>query len=296
MARKVRLPPSEEPIEETPQPKPELKEFLSTQDKSTLINVLAELAEANEPVRQRLERLQLSTEPRKLAAAFKRIRSAWRRSTKSIDYRAGRAFAAKLLEWLDQVERGLVPVDPVRALDLIEGLIECDGSFIERADDSDGSIGDVLRMACERWLQTAKQIDNSDIDWVERIYALAKADDYGVREALLSEANTLLDEASLRVLAGRFDSDFGRTLAYDCSLKPKRCSAAIPTLPIIAVAFFFVAVVRLRIFARSANCCLVPNTTRQIRPRATKHGRTPIQLMQPRCCLRLAMRPARPIF
>ena len=207
MARKVGLGPDEVQIEASTQPESELKEFLTGQDKTTLIDVLAELAEANEPVRRRLERLQLSTEPRKLAAAFKRILSAWRRSTKFIGLRGGSAFAAELLEWLDQVERELVAVDPARALDLIEGLIECDGSFIERADDSDGSIADGLRIACERWLQTAKQIDNSDIDWVERIYALAKADDYGVREALLSHANTLLDEASLRVLAGRFEGD-----------------------------------------------------------------------------------------
>jgi hypothetical protein len=207
VASKVRRPLREEPIEAIPQPAPELKEFLATQDKSTLIAVLAELAEANEPVRQRLERLKLRTDPRKLATAFKRILSAWRRSTKFIDLRAGSAFAAELLEWLDQVERELVMLDPARALDLIEALIECDGPFMERADDSDGSIGDVLRIACERWLQTAKQINNSDIDWVERIYSLANADDYGVREALLSQANMLLDEASLRVLAGRFEGD-----------------------------------------------------------------------------------------
>ena len=207
MARKIRLPSSEEPIEAPPQSESELKEFLASQDKSTLIDVLAELAEVNESVRQRLERLKLSAEPKKLAASFKRNLSAWRRSTKFIERRAASAFAAELLAWLDQVERELVPVDPVRALDLIEGLIECDGSVIERADDSDGSIGDVFGVACKRWLQTAKQIDNSDVDWVERIYTLAKAHDYGVRETLLSEANMLLDEASLRVLAGRFEGD-----------------------------------------------------------------------------------------
>ena len=78
MARKGRLPPSEEQIEASTQPKSELKEFLAGQDKTTLIDVLAELADSNELVRQRLERLQLSTEPRKLSAAFKRILSTWR--------------------------------------------------------------------------------------------------------------------------------------------------------------------------------------------------------------------------
>ena len=185
----------------------ELGAFLSSLEKPVLTALLVELAARNEDVRKRLERLQLSADPRKLAAAFKGTLADWRRSTCFIGYRESHAFGAELEAWLDQIEQELMPKDARLALDLFEAFIESDSELFERADDSDGCIGDSLRTACVRWLYAAAQCNDSDSDWVERIYGLVKADEYGAREELLRRANLVLDEAALRALAARFEGD-----------------------------------------------------------------------------------------
>src|SRR3989442_12735200 len=104
--------------------------------------VLLELADEQEAVQQRLARLQLVDRPDKLAAAFKKALAAWQRSSKFYGYREAREFGHELQAWLDQVARELAPKDPPAAVPLFEGFIEADASWFERADDSDGSIGD----------------------------------------------------------------------------------------------------------------------------------------------------------
>ncbi|MGH8656653.1 MAG: DUF6880 family protein [Gammaproteobacteria bacterium] len=185
----------------------ELGAFLSSLEKPVLTTLLVELAASNENVRKRLERLQLAADPRKLAAAFKRTLAGWRRSTAFIGYRESHAFGAELEAWLDQIEQELLPKDAERALDLFEAFIESGRELFEHADDSDGCIGEALRSACERWLHAATQCKDSDSYWVERIYALVKADEYGARVELLRGANLVLEEAALRMLAARFEGD-----------------------------------------------------------------------------------------
>jgi hypothetical protein len=46
------------------------------------------------------------------------------------------------------VERELCPTDPPTALALFQAFIDTDASWFERADDSDGVIGDAVRSAC----------------------------------------------------------------------------------------------------------------------------------------------------
>jgi hypothetical protein len=126
----------------------ELKALVLGLDRDTLAAVLLELAADNEPVRQRLQRLRLAAQPRKLTAAFRATLSGWRRSTRFIDYRGSHAFAREIEAWLEQVDRELTPADPALALELVETLIRSDEALFERADDSDGCIGHALRTAC----------------------------------------------------------------------------------------------------------------------------------------------------
>jgi len=78
------------------------------------------------------------------SAAFHKRLSAWQRSTRWLDYDKALAFCRKLEEWLTQVERELLPSDPVGALELAEAFIESDRPFFERADDSDGGVPSAL--------------------------------------------------------------------------------------------------------------------------------------------------------
>jgi hypothetical protein len=177
-------------------------------DEAALRATLIELALGHEAVRQRLARLQLSAQ--KLAAAFRATLNGWRRSTRFLDYRQSREFAAELDTWLGQVERELLPRDPKLALGLFEALVDSDAKFFERADDSDGCIADAIRTACRLWLTTAARCEPPPAGWADRIRQLVNADGYGAREPLLRNADLLLDEGALRALVAQFESDLDR--------------------------------------------------------------------------------------
>lgn len=185
----------------------ELIAFLGSLEKPALLAMLEELVEIDELARKRVERARVASNPRELAKVFSSQLNGWRRSERFIRYGEAAAFASEIDLWLTQLENELAPLDAARALALCERLIESDGKLIERTDDSNGSMGATLRGACEVWLRIAALCKSSRTDWVEHLQALATADDYGVREPLLSEAHLLLNEVELRVLAGRFEGD-----------------------------------------------------------------------------------------
>jgi len=91
-------------------PSPEsLEAFFRRQDAAALADVLIELAAGHPPARDRLARMQLSSQPKALAAEFRKTLAAWRRSTKFVRYSEAGAFGRELEAWLEQVERELMP-------------------------------------------------------------------------------------------------------------------------------------------------------------------------------------------
>ncbi len=191
----------------------DLADFLRRQDSEDLIAVLLELAYNHDEVQRRLARMQLAGRPDKLATTFRKTLSGWRRSTKFYGYREAREFGRMLEGWLDQVANELLPRDPSAAVSLFEAFIEADTSWFERADDSDGAIGDAVRAACRHWLQAAGHCETALQPWAERLAKLYQADEYGARDELLRRANLLLDEAALRWLVAWFEAQLADALA-----------------------------------------------------------------------------------
>jgi hypothetical protein len=187
-------------------PNEELESFLRRQDAGDLIAVLLELAEDHEAVQARLARMQLADRPDKLAAGFKKALNGWRRSTEFYGYRDAGAFGRTLEGWLDQVARELLPKDPPAALSLFEAFIEADAAWFDRADDSDGVIGDAVHAACRHWLQAAARCETPPGVWPERLLKLYEADQYGARDELLRRADLLLDEPAQRALVAGLES------------------------------------------------------------------------------------------
>ena len=187
--------------------------FLKHQKSRVLVDVLLELASQYDAVNKRLTRLQLINHPEKLAAGFRKTLSAWRRSKKFYAYRKSPAFGQELELWLTQVESELLPKDPPAALALFELFIDSDASWFERADDSDGCVGDAVRSACVHWLQAARRCESPAGEWPERLVALYCGDEYGAREPLLRRADLLLDEAGLRLLVAKFEQELASALA-----------------------------------------------------------------------------------
>jgi len=187
--------------------------FLERQEPGVLVAVLLELAEQHKAVSDRLARLQLADRPDKLAAGFRKTLTAWRRSKTFYAYRESRAFGQALENFLTQIEKELLPKDPAAALALFESFIESDASLFERADDSDGCIGDAVRSACVHWLQAARRCESPSDEWPQRLVALYRGDDYGARETLLQRADLLLDVAGLRHLVAQFEKQMADLLA-----------------------------------------------------------------------------------
>ena len=190
-----------------------LETFLRRQSTDDLVAVLLELAHVHATVQERLVRMQLVDRPDDLAAGFKKTLAAWKRSTRFHGYREAREFGSTLESWLDQVARELLPRDPPAAVELFEAFIEADTTWFERADDSDGVIGDAVRSACRYWLQAAARCETPAQDWAGRLARLHEADQYGAREALLRHAHLLLDEPAQRGLAARYEAQLTRALA-----------------------------------------------------------------------------------
>jgi hypothetical protein len=197
-----------------------LKAFVRSQDAATLASVLLELADEHAAVRERLARLRLSNKPLALSAAFRKTLTAWRRSTRFLEYSQAPEFGRELEGWLGQIERELMPVDPPAALALAEAFIEADGVFFERADDSDGVIGDAVRAGCRLWLKAASRCESPATKWPGRISALITADECGAREELLRRADLLLSEEALRALVASYEARLEAAPAQPDRRKP----------------------------------------------------------------------------
>jgi len=187
--------------------KEDLDTYVRRQSAHDLAVVLLELAEADPKVRQRLVRMQLSETQDRLAAIFRKTLNGWRRKSRFLDYRASQAWGTELDSWLNQLERELLPRDPMAVVTLAESFIESDAIFFERADDSSGCIGDAMRAACRLWLRAAARSEASTDIWPARLFRLFAADRYGAREPLLAYADLLLPEPQLREMVAGIEKD-----------------------------------------------------------------------------------------
>lgn len=168
--------------------------------------------------------MQMTDQPAKLAADFKKTLSGWRRSTRHYGYREAGAFGRRLEQWQDQVARELLPRDPSAALASFEAFITADRYWFDSADDSDGAIGDAMRSACTHWLQAAARCPVPKGGWTPRLIKLYRGDGYGARETLLQSARILLDETAQRGLVAHFESLLSQAVAAPATIDTSRPS------------------------------------------------------------------------
>lgn len=192
----------------------DLESFIRKQDAPTLAGVLLELAGEHEAVRRRLARLQLTEQPERLAQHFRKVLARWRRgATEDLDEDETRAFGHSLQGWVSQVERELLPRNPVAALELAEAFLECDAAFLERVDDPLDFVAQAFRAGCELWLRAAARCEAPASGWPYRLAQLASADPHGVRQELLRRAELLLDESALRCLVDQLEGQLAQQVA-----------------------------------------------------------------------------------
>lgn len=107
-----------------------------------------------------------------------------------------------IYDWMADVERLMLPVAPLRALELAERLIRSDAVLFESSSDLDDDAQELVRVACLLWLDAARVCRGGGEAalWVARIVTLVREDGYGGRESLVSEVGRLLDDDERRAL------------------------------------------------------------------------------------------------
>lgn len=123
-----------------------------------------------------------------------------------IDYHIAPSFAQRLEQLLVDICE-LADADADQALALLDQLLERHSDMVERVDDSDGCLGEVLGTAVEFWLEVASNLRRQQPqarDWVAAVCALYDNNDYGCFDDLLRFSHTLLTPQELHSLAAGF--------------------------------------------------------------------------------------------
>ncbi len=125
-----------------------------------------------------------------------------KRGRRFIDYRESGSYARKLEALVCEIDR--LVEDPRLGVELVAAFIETDSAVLGRADDSNGSIGDVYSTdACDIFLRYATQC--KDKAWLcDLLLRLYEHDEYCVRDSLIANAACFLPEPMLRGLVDEF--------------------------------------------------------------------------------------------
>jgi hypothetical protein len=185
-----------------------LRPRLVAATKEELVALLERLASSSAELAARLDYL---TDRSTAAKALQQKISGIRRGKRFIGYGETGEIAAAIAAIAEDVRTDVLQRNPEMATVLAEKLVCLDQVIFDRADDSDGLIGEELRAACVLWLDAAAAVRTMNpanaTDWPAVLYELYQSNDYGVREPLLEQGDRLLREAELRALAARFEHD-----------------------------------------------------------------------------------------
>ncbi|MFO7725423.1 MAG: hypothetical protein R6V45_07735 [Oceanipulchritudo sp.] len=159
------------------------------------------LSIANDEVGKAVDLFLLRNDTKGLTKQIRNRIAGIKRSTSFIGYRHAGEMAEKLNAILEVIENDLLPSAPLEALRLLARFIETDGPVLNRADDSDGMIGDAYHRAC-RLFGSASTAAGQPQEAEELFMQLREGDAYGTRDVLYDEAKSILSQEALqRVIA-----------------------------------------------------------------------------------------------
>jgi hypothetical protein len=125
---------------------------LAAASKADLVRLIERLAADSAEVSARLDYL---TDPDAAAKALQgRIRSI-RSNKRFVSYSEAREVAAELGVIAADIRADVLPTDPLKSAALAEKLFSLDDVIFNRADDSDGLIGDEAGRRASCWLDAA---------------------------------------------------------------------------------------------------------------------------------------------
>jgi hypothetical protein len=130
------------------------------------------------------------------------------RDDRFIGWNEASSFAREIDQIRAAIIDDLAPRAPRRGADLLADLVHTSDEVFERADDSDGAIGDVYREAIEDWGRVWCRIPG------RRPEALAatvlrefRDDDYGIKGGIIAAFADALGESGLEALRGLLEAE-----------------------------------------------------------------------------------------
>lgn len=137
---------------------------------------------------QRRARMELSAAqgPKEIAADLRKRFASLRRSTSYVDWRKQKAFVKDLTSLVAMVETGVAPQDADDAFDLLWSFLQLAPSIHARTDDSNGTVGDVLRSAVDLLATISPRLTIKPTLLAERILDDVAGAGYGEFDGIIS--------------------------------------------------------------------------------------------------------------
>ena len=172
-----------------------------------LAAILFELGEGDAEIKRRL-RLELAAEAGGdvIAAEIGKRLTTLRTARSLIDWEKARDFANDL-----DLQRGMIAdrvtqTRPDLALDRMWRFMDLAEPVINRVDDSNGTIGDVFRTACDDLGEIAAKANPDPVQLADRVFTAISANDYGVFDGIIETMLPALGKAGTTHLKTRLTS------------------------------------------------------------------------------------------
>jgi len=200
----------------------DLQPLLNDLDTPSLKLLLQSLYGLNPEVDSRITLGLKRHDHSEFAKLIKARLSSIKRSKKFIDYREGAAFADNLQTLADDIA-AFGEYNPKLAFELFSAFMDSHPSVFNRADDSNGYVGDVFRSGVTTWIRLARgyrATPGCRLDWLATIEALHLDNGYGAWDSLICNSLGLLSEDELHTLSKRFERHLAKFLQSDANNNP----------------------------------------------------------------------------
>jgi hypothetical protein len=163
-----------------------------------LAAILVDLADADAEVKRRL-RLELAAQVGgdSIAAEIGKRITALKNARSFVDWQKRRDFVKDLDLQRTMIVERVAQTRPELALDLMWRFMALAEPVINRVDDSNGSVGDVFRSACEDLGVIATAARPDPVGLADRVFAALSANDYGVFDGLVKAIAPALGEVGI---------------------------------------------------------------------------------------------------
>lgn len=179
-----------------------LKETLAKASPEKLVDMLASLYEQYQELQKPMDMMfaGLDEDPKKIVSLIKKEISSLKRSTRFVDYYESSALADRLNQLRLRIIDDVCSKSPKHAWELMLEFLDLHEKTFDRVDDSNGSIGDVFREACENLGAISKKVECPLHDIVQIILERFMKNDYGIYDDIILHFKTRLQEDGLQQL------------------------------------------------------------------------------------------------